>query len=330
MHAKRLQPAKSHRQTDGVDLRTPIVALADLPESGPVWQMLARSGTHVGRMSGRVVELSTDLIDALACDGKRRLTDGEWPIGAPVTVEHGGLRDRPSADEARSVGYIRDLEARADEQGYALWGLVDWTDEGREMVRGRKFQGMSIEYAPETGAFLGASLTNQPAVGGLSALAASDGGAMSAEHEGQIAALSDRAAKAEAEVRTLSDRAKKAEATVVALTDRLTAAEQSRDALQAEVDGYREKQAAADVETLVEEGRVTPTDAGRGIARKLLALSDLAGVREALPARTLPTERVSVGVPPAKAPVQLSDLAGKSSAEIAKLITAGMLTGTEV
>jgi len=297
---------------------TPIVALAAAPDSGPAWNMLARTGRFDLSMGGSQAftpALFQSLVDSFAAS----MAAGRWPIGAPVGVNHARMRGALDAESTKSLGYIVEMEVRsgAGGPGSELWGLIDWTDEGRARVAGREFQGGSIEFAMAADDandvdFIGHTVTNHPAVARLTQLAA------------------DKEIRMD-EQTTIIDTQR---AQLQALSERLSAAEARCAELAAEVAAHVEAKIAADVEILCAEGRVPSTDAGRQAGRTLVAAMGLDGARAGLPApvavaadRKFPTAPIGTdGTRAVDAPVTLDDLRGLSLAEIRKHITPGALT----
>lgn len=76
----------------------------------------------------------------------------------------------PKGLPAPAMGWIIALESRAD----GVWGKVEWTDDGRQLVAARKYRGISPvilhDKAGTIDALLRASLVNKPNFVGLSTL----------------------------------------------------------------------------------------------------------------------------------------------------------------
>ncbi len=107
----------------------------------------------------------------------------------PVAIDcnHATLFGAVSADDTKALGHILRVEVRDRADGVALWGFVEWTDEGRRRVEAGEFRGFSAEIVPaaqavdkDTGKAMNAPLltggtcTNSPFWPGLAPLAASD------------------------------------------------------------------------------------------------------------------------------------------------------------
>ncbi|MDB5586210.1 MAG: Mu-like prophage protein [Devosia sp.] len=76
----------------------------------------------------------------------------------------------PKGMPAPAMGWIVELQSRAD----GVWGKAEWTDEGRRLVAGRAYRGLSPvilhDKAGTIDAVLRASLVNKPNFKGLTAL----------------------------------------------------------------------------------------------------------------------------------------------------------------
>lgn len=237
-----------------MEVAGPAIALAEAPADGPVWNMLARAGTFDLAVGG-TREFTPELFDALAESFGASMAAGRWPIGAPVGVNHARGRGALDAESTKAFGFLLDVQRRGDE----LWGLIDYTDEGRRRVRAREFQGGSIEFGTSKDGrvdFWGHTLTNQPAVFGLAPAAA------------------DRSQN------TMDDVTK---AQIDALTERLTAAEARATAAEAKLADAAEREHAAMAAQLVSEGCFADSDNGRRAAKVLVASMGLDGARAAMP-----------------------------------------------
>lgn len=110
--------------------------------------------------------------------GPYRLTDIEAVIAASMQTERGMPIDENHATDtammngtgAPARGWIKELQARAD----GLWGRVEWTRAGKELLADRAYRGISPVFnhlADKTiTRVLHASLTNKPNLKGLVAL----------------------------------------------------------------------------------------------------------------------------------------------------------------
>ncbi|WP_300335630.1 phage protease [Accumulibacter sp.] len=92
-----------------------------------------------------------------------------------IDYEHATLHAKRSGQQAPAAGWYAVLEWRP---GDGLWAVgIDWTDTARRQIAAREYRYISplISYDPESGRvlrLLGASLTNDPAIDGLTDLAA--------------------------------------------------------------------------------------------------------------------------------------------------------------
>lgn len=89
----------------------------------------------------------------------------------------------PKGAPAPARGYIVEMQARSD----GLWGRVDWTEEGRRLVAGRAYYGISPVTAVERGTkrilrIPRASLVNEPNFTGLKHLNFTETDTMLKEH----------------------------------------------------------------------------------------------------------------------------------------------------
>lgn len=98
------------------------------------------------------------------------------PDGAKLVLDENHSTDlaAPKGGEAPARGWIVELQARQD----GIWGRVEWTPRGREIVGSREYRGISpvIAHAKDKTvlAIRRASLVNQPNLEGLTALNSED------------------------------------------------------------------------------------------------------------------------------------------------------------
>lgn len=106
-----------------------------------------------------------DVIDAEA------IIAASFAGGGPLVVDvnHATNTTGGAGFEAPAFGWITELQARDT----GIWAKVDWTEKGRQALTDRQYRGMSaVVHHTEDGRVLsisGASLTNNPAVPGLTA-----------------------------------------------------------------------------------------------------------------------------------------------------------------
>lgn len=148
---------------------SPLVALAaamDLPESegAPEWVHLlpAAKGeiqTYDARGPYRMADI--EAVIAASMQSER---------GMPIDENHATDTAMQNGNGAPARGWIKELQARAD----GLWGRVEWTKAGAELLADRAYRGISPVFnhlADKTiTRVLRASLTNKPNLKGLVAL----------------------------------------------------------------------------------------------------------------------------------------------------------------
>lgn len=155
MHAAQL--------AEGVALFGTIAFDPDAAEA-PEWVHLLPAGGTVTTRDGRGPYTVADLA-ALAAES--------LPAGERLVLDENHSTDlaAPEGRPAPAMGWIVALEARAD----GLWGLVEWTDDGRALVASKKYRAISpvLKIGAKTNrveAFLRASLVNTPNIRGLETL----------------------------------------------------------------------------------------------------------------------------------------------------------------
>jgi phage I-like protein len=96
----------------------------------------------------------------------------EDPRGLPIDENHATDLAAPDGRPAPARGWIVELQARKD----GVWGRVEWTEEGRALVKGRAYRGLSpvLSIDPKDRStvrrLMRASLVNTPNLKGLTAL----------------------------------------------------------------------------------------------------------------------------------------------------------------
>lgn len=126
-----------------------------------------------------LVPVADGRIDTVDARGPYRMADVQAVIqssmtdarGLPIDENHATDLAAPKGLPAPARGWIVELQARAD----GIWGRVEWTDEGRALVAGRAYRGLSpvLGLGPDKRsvlALLRASLVNTPNMRGLAAL----------------------------------------------------------------------------------------------------------------------------------------------------------------
>lgn len=275
------------------------IALADVAEDGPTWIQILAAGDY-RRRDGRKVELTAADLVTIADNFATAMGEGRWPKGAPLNVEHVALSGT-TPDELKSMGFLVDVEARDD--GATLWGLCEWTEEGRRRVRAGEYQGFSAELyrgisykrrdGKHPGWFLGGgAITNNPVVSGMQPLAASEDAVPNDNDPSRVERLEtllseERATLADVqrEREELAEKVETLDRTVTALTE-------ERDQIKAQLAERVEADRAALADKAVDEGRIGNTDAERA---EFLAFADQFGLERAeavfAPERSHPAKR---------------------------------------
>lgn len=138
----------------------------NLPTSGeaPDWVHLLPAGALIRTADGR---------------GPYRLADPQALVAASLQAGGGRLvldenhstdLAAPQGLSAPAMGWIVELQNRAD----GIWGKVEWTEDGKRLVAGRAYRGISPVIAHDKSgaivAILRASLVNKPNLKGLTTL----------------------------------------------------------------------------------------------------------------------------------------------------------------
>ncbi len=122
---------------------------AAAPPDPPQWIQLLPAGPAVVGRDGRAWSLDDPLAVIRATS-----------LPLAVTYDHAGFFGR----EAPAAGWIEQLEVRNG----AVWGRVEWTENGRSAVQGKAYRFVSPEFVHDPdpprriAALLGAGLTNGP------------------------------------------------------------------------------------------------------------------------------------------------------------------------
>ncbi|MCF1744629.1 phage protease [Paradevosia shaoguanensis] len=153
LHSAALQPSE----------RVELFSYQDLPAAAddvPEWIHLLPAGqlrTVDGRGPYQVGDVTALMARSMAIGGGRLVVDENH--ATDIAARHGG------ASPAR--GWIVELEERPN----GVWGKVEWTKSGRELMADRAYRGISPAIAHDrtnrVGAILRASLVNRPNLVGL-------------------------------------------------------------------------------------------------------------------------------------------------------------------
>ena len=243
---------------------------------GGKWSELVRSGMHFGRASDRRVEIRSEDIYSMARGYDSIMGEGWFSAGAPVGYNHATIEGAVDAESTKAAGRILEVEVRANEDGtMSLWGLVRWTAEASRRIRDGEFDGFSIEAVPrddarskKTGeplgewALIGGTLTNEPFVPGMSAVAASETKKNSTRNDMNLItllskplALTEGATEGEilAAVQGLVDKS----AQLDALSESLATTQKDRDALREEADALRVWKQERMLDQACSDGRIS-------------------------------------------------------------------------
>ena len=121
-----------HAATAGANVALcAAVALPEDTEAAPEWVHLLPAGeiqTGDGRGPYRVADAVALLAASLTEDDR-----------LPIDENHATDLAAPEGRPAPARGWIVELQARAD----GIWGRVEWTREGKRLVLGRAYRGIS-------------------------------------------------------------------------------------------------------------------------------------------------------------------------------------------
>ncbi|MDQ2084521.1 phage protease [Xanthobacteraceae bacterium Astr-EGSB] len=150
----------------GVNATSSIYLSLNAEAGAPEWVMLfpAGEGGVVTTVDGRGPYRAANLT-ALA-EASLQAAGGKLAIDECHSTDLAAPKGLP----APARGWVVAAEARDD----GLWGRVDWTDIGRDLVAGHAYRGISPVFAHDPKGnvlrFLRASLTNTPNLRGIAAL----------------------------------------------------------------------------------------------------------------------------------------------------------------
>ena len=236
---------------------------------------LARSGTHYGRASDRQVALSVEDIESMSRGYETIKAEGWFSTGAPVGYNHASMSGAVDAESTKAAGRIVEVHTRANDDGsVSLMGLVRWTDEAKARIKAGEFDGFSIEAVPPSAArskktgeplgewgLIGGTLTNEPFVAGMEAVAASEkrNDDMSfIKLVSETLVMSEGASEEEvlASIEILRDAAGKVET----LTEALDTVTADRDTIQAKFDELAAKETERTIDQACADGRIAASE----------------------------------------------------------------------
>ncbi len=163
-HSRRAQmpPRRSRREPGSVALMTKrlyanLVLALNSAGSAPEWIELIPRGPEIDGRDGRNWKLKEP--GRVARDSLMRSKG----LPLPLDYEHASEKRGPKGEEAPAAGWINALEERDG----AVWGRVEWTPRGAQMVADREYRFVSpvFFYDQNTSEILfivSAGLTNQP------------------------------------------------------------------------------------------------------------------------------------------------------------------------
>lgn len=148
------------------DLSIALAASMSLPEGdAPEWvHLLPVTAGAIETFDGRGPYQITDAAAVIAASMS-------WERGIPIDENHATDLAAPKGQEAPARGWIKEMQARED----GIWGRVEWTKAGAELVADKAYRGLSpvmILHADKKTVRLipRASLVNTPNLRGLTAL----------------------------------------------------------------------------------------------------------------------------------------------------------------
>lgn len=147
-------------------LQIALAAAVDLPSDGevPDWvHLIPAAQGEVRTFDGRGPYRVNDAQAIVAASF-------EDPRGLPIDENHSTYIAAPKGQSAPARGWIKAMEVRPD----GIWGRVEWTDAGRELVASRAYRGLSpVLMHDKAGAIQRitcASLVNRPNLQGMHTL----------------------------------------------------------------------------------------------------------------------------------------------------------------
>lgn len=137
------------------DLRPLLEAIA-AQKGAPLWVELIPAGEQINGRDSRawVNDDPQGIVDAFKANG----------ADLPIDIEHATELKAPNGDPAPAVGWVKALELR---DGGAIWGLVEWNNEGRWLMEDKSYKYLSPVFTFDTQTkrilqLYSAGLTNQP------------------------------------------------------------------------------------------------------------------------------------------------------------------------
>ncbi|MFD2177754.1 phage protease [Veronia pacifica] len=143
--------------TETFALNTDLTAIAEPATDGaPQWAEFIPAGADITGRDGRawVNDNPDAIVSAFAHNG----------ADLPIDIEHATEIKGKAGEPAPAVGWIKALQAR---EGGSIWGLIEWTKEGEQLVSNRAYRYLSPVFTFDTQSkrilkLYSAGLTNQP------------------------------------------------------------------------------------------------------------------------------------------------------------------------
>lgn len=149
------------KAADNVALCAAIAVQPGSDQGAPEWVHLLPAG-EIRTVDGR----GPYLVKSLQSIAQSLKPGEKLPIDENHAIDRAGSLGQPSP----ARGWIVELQARDD----GLWGKVEWTEEGKALVEGQAYRGISPailhDASKNVTAVLRASLVNNPNLKGLTAL----------------------------------------------------------------------------------------------------------------------------------------------------------------
>jgi phage I-like protein len=149
------QPGMVRAMNNACTLHLTPVELATSGKAAPEWVQLTPRGPMLAATDGRMHRLSRP--EQVIAAFKQR----GHPL--PIDVEHATHVRAPQGLDAPAYGWVREIELRDG----ALWGRVEWNEQGAAWVTSKAYKFLSVGYSVEddTGEItqlLSVGLTNTP------------------------------------------------------------------------------------------------------------------------------------------------------------------------
>lgn len=154
-----------------------LVSLADDSPSTRSWIQVARTGSFTSNRYGKFSITREDLAQML--HNFRHVTPAS-PTELPVDYDHLSMSPQRPGDGV-AAGWFKQLELR--DGGETLWGEIEWTPDGADHIRNKRYRFISPSFVKDhvskTGAKIGttllaAAVTNHPFLENMAAITLAD------------------------------------------------------------------------------------------------------------------------------------------------------------